>query len=321
MSEPARGASRCATPPAILAQVRIASPLGTRGQRPGPLDVYFRGLAGAPLERAEQTFFAGLQLSNGTYKTTSAGRLEDLNRAVAPLLRRDRPLQIMDTAISSGVTTLEWIEDLNRAGIEHRMVAGDLVIHGVIARVGRQSAVLWQEGGHPLAIQLGSRSIYLTRGNPITGYVAPVLRRLYPGRVAGNPPGERARPNGSGPHTQVIALVTNSLTGTPEIEIVQDDISKPGRFIGRFDVCRAANVLNRNYFSDAEIVIMARNLVERVRDGGLLVLCRTSDEDHINRASIVRRESGSVRVVERLGGGIEVEDLVLRAVQAVSVGA
>src|SRR5687768_11687066 len=79
----------------------------------------------AHLETLEKRFFQSVGLPNGTWKTTSYRRLDDLNALVQGFLPSDRPLDVMDVAVSSGVSTLEWLESMERAGIECRMTAGD----------------------------------------------------------------------------------------------------------------------------------------------------------------------------------------------------
>lgn len=70
-------------------------------------------------------------MKNGTYKITLAHRLEDLNALVNSLLPR-RPLKIVDVAVSMGISTLEWVEALDNAGIEHSMTAGDVFVNGYL---------------------------------------------------------------------------------------------------------------------------------------------------------------------------------------------
>jgi hypothetical protein len=51
--------------------------------------------------------------------------LDNLNEPVQKFLPTDRPLDVMDAAVLSGVSTVEWIESMERAGTYRRMTAGD----------------------------------------------------------------------------------------------------------------------------------------------------------------------------------------------------
>lgn len=128
---------------------------------PGPLEVYFGGLSGERLSDAEASFFTSLQLSNGTYTRSAPHTLDDVNRFVAPLLPDRRPLRLMDVGASTALATVEWSEDLSRRGVEHEIVAGDLCTTGTLATIGRHVAVLWEQGGHPLAIQVAGLRLRL----------------------------------------------------------------------------------------------------------------------------------------------------------------
>ena len=69
------------------------------------------------LEALEDLFFRNIRLPNGTNKTTYRRRLDDLNALARQHLPPKRPLDFMDVAVSSGVSTLEWIEFLAESGI------------------------------------------------------------------------------------------------------------------------------------------------------------------------------------------------------------
>ncbi len=107
----------------------------------------------------ERQFFSNLILPNGTFKTTSHQRLNDLNALVARHLPARRPLQIMDVAASSGVSTLEWSEQLDQLGIGHSMLAGDILVDAWIVTVDENNAVLVDSKGRPLQYELCGRAL------------------------------------------------------------------------------------------------------------------------------------------------------------------
>lgn len=290
--------------------VPVADKLFSLGKHPGPLDVYFRRLSGDTLIEAERVFFSRLQLSNGTFKTTSERRLDDVNECVTKLLPCDLQLDIMDVAASSGVATAEWNDHLLAHGINHRMTAGDLEPEGVLLHIRRSAAILWQSDGHPLAFQVGRRCIYLDRPRRSTRVLSWPLRQLFTlimsrgWRWLGRPWIGSAR------------LVSHRVADHPAIQVIRDDIRDPARFTDKFDVCRAANILNREYFSDSELRLMVRNLQARLREDGLLVVCRSADQDGVcvNQATILRKTGHRIEVIASLNGGSEVEDLLIDSI-------
>jgi hypothetical protein len=85
-----------------------------------------------------------------------------------------------------------------------------------------------------------------------------------------------------------------------------------------FDVIRAANVLNRSYFSDDTLRGMITGLLASLRPGGILVVAQ-SPPDRANIATIFRGSPGQgLEIVARLGGGHEIEGLVYESSEVVS---
>jgi hypothetical protein len=104
--------------------------------------------------------------------------------------------------------------------------------------------------------------------------------------------------------------VSSRVRECPAIELVEDDIfvARP-ELRGRFHAVRAANILNEGYFDDAQLCAAVAALRERLRPGGLLVVCRTH-EDGSNHGSFFRADREGWTVVERIGGGSEIERLI-----------
>src|SRR4051812_43881239 len=104
---------------------------------PTARELYTTPVASAELQEILETqFFSSIQLKNRTYKFTYSRRLDDLNELTRKVIPPNRPLEVMDVAVSSGVSTLEWIADLNSAGIEHNMTAGDLTMTALLFSFG-----------------------------------------------------------------------------------------------------------------------------------------------------------------------------------------
>jgi hypothetical protein len=262
-------------------------------------------LAPAVLEKSrpaspeqERRFFSKLRLPNGTWKTTYRHRLDDLNELVFGLLPEGRELELMDVAISSGVSTAEWSEQLKGRGVPHRILAGDLVVGGRLTTVGNWFALVSDESGRePLLVEVGGLSLPLRSARRFVrgarSLLVPLLRALT---------SARSRP---------VFLVSAEARQAPEIEVVRDDVMEGGRFGGRFDVVRAANLVQRSYFDEATLRRVIANLRDRVREGGLLVLCQTVGEE--NAATVFRRQGDQLVPVAALGEGIDVRDLALAA--------
>ncbi len=298
------------------------------------------------LRQREDAFFGGIWIRNGTSKLTYRGRFDDLDALVQPLLPAARPLDILDVAVSSGVSTAEWLQSLERAGIACRMVGGDAVIDAFLVSVGEAVRLLIDQTGFLMHLEIAGRTIrlppprrcgvrlHLHLLNALRAASAPALRAVL----------TRLRHRGASEHSstsqrsfasqrlftsqpsprsrrrmrlscRALKLVSPSLATHGSIEWVEDDVLRDRRFPQRFHVVRAANLLNRRYFDEPTLERMLANLRERLRPLGLLVVCRTvpaENGERRNHATVFRLEpDGRFRAVGRLNEGSEIADLVL----------
>jgi SAM-dependent methyltransferase len=248
-----------------------------------------------PSPAEERRFFEKLRMPNGTWKTTYPHRLDDLNAALLSHLPRDRRLDAMDVGISSGVSTLEWVEQLQDAGVDCRIVAGDLGTRARLASWGDSVAIVFDGSGRrPLLLEVGGLAVPVFSARRSVRLVRSLLEPAL------RPVGRRARR---------LWLVVPGLRERPEVELVEDDVTVPGHLEGAFDVVRAANLVQRSYFDDATLRLILANLRSRLRPGGLLALCQSIDDG--NHATIFRLDGDHFSAIASLGDGVGVGDLVL----------
>jgi hypothetical protein len=153
--------------------------------------------------------------------------------------------------------------------------------------------VLTDRDGNVLLAEVLGRAVDPSGATTRSALVLPALRaaaRRLPGRP--------------------VELVSGRVRECPAIELVEDDIfvARP-ELRGRFHAVRAANILNEGYFDDAQLRAAVATLRERLRPGGLLIVCRTH-EDGRNHGTFFRSERDGWTVVERIGGGSEIERLI-----------
>jgi hypothetical protein len=260
-------------------------------------DVY-DGVGAADRDEA-QRFFSRVRLPSGVFKATEPHRLDDLNRLAQPLLPSDRPLELMDVAVSTGITSLEWSEQLAAAGIEHRMLCGDSHVEGAwLQLAGLGDALLDHDRREILFLELLGRAVDPSGGTRKAALAIPAIRALV----------------WLGLHLRLpvryVDLVDPTVRSSAAVTVIEDDIFlRRPELHGRFHVLRAANILNRAYFDDEQLRAGVATLRERLRPGGLLIVCRTHD-DGANHGSIVRASDEGWIVVARIGYGSEIEDLI-----------
>jgi len=236
---------------------------------------------------------------------------------VQGLLPLHRPLEIMDVAISSGVSTVEWLDSLERAGITCHLVAGDAVMDACLISLGGWLKALVDRAGRLLQLDVAGHAVRLppprrrdrVRYFPLLRLMSRIARANAPmvHSCCGSGLAERGRFLTFRP----LKLLSPGLAGTGRIEAIEDDILRDRHFLHRFDVLRAANILNYCYFNAETLGKMLANLRERLRPSGLLIVCRTMPEG-TNHGSVFRLgEQGRFSLVAELNDGSEITELVL----------
>jgi hypothetical protein len=255
------------------------------------------------LDRDEtHRFFSRVRLPSGVFKATEPHRLDDLNRLVRPLLPSDRPLELMDVAASTGITSLEWSEQLAAAGIEHHLLCGDSHVEGAwLALPGLGDVLLDHDRREILFLELFGRAVDPSGGTRKSALAVPAIRAIV----------------WLGLHLRLpvryVDLVDPRVRSSPAVSVIRDDIFlRRPELYRRFHVLRAANILNRAYFDDEQLRAGVATLRERLRPGGLLIVCRTHD-DGANHGSIVQATDKGWILAARIGDGSEIEDLIAAA--------
>jgi hypothetical protein len=276
---------------------------------PTAFELYF---AGKPPEEQEDLFFHSIELRNGTRKTTRHRRLDDLNTLVQGLLPAPRPLEIMDVAVSSGISTAEWLIALENAGIDCRMLAGDAVVEAFLISLGSRLRALADKTGHLMQLDISGKAIRLPppRRRDRLLYLPPILLMKAATSLfalgAGTPAQQRL-----GITCVPLTLMSPSLGNLPRLQAVEDDILVNTSYRQRFHVLRAANILNLAYFDRETLRSMLMNLRARLLPGGLLIVCRTNEAGVNNATVFTLEKDGRFRATARLNDGSEIADLVL----------
>lgn len=235
------------------------------------------------------------------------------------------PTKVLDVAVSSGISTCEWQESLNEAGFHPAMTATDLAMHAYLVQLYEWCHVLVDRDGYPLqfdvlglALRPWSPRRYYLMGN---GLWTACFRAFYWWVAKQSGLIERlkalggASPLPGDPEVKArIQLVTRELRDRQGVTLLDDDIFGPTplTLTRRFDVVRAANILNRDYFDPSTLRLGVDRLKERlVGPGALLAIVRT-EHDGLNHGSIFQlRNDGTFVIVDKVGRGSEIEEIVV----------
>lgn len=300
-------------------QAQSASPQDARV--PTASELYLSALIPDDEKQAalERNFFSSIRLKNGTYKYTYPHRLDDLNDLVSRFLPADRPLKIMDVAVSSGISTLEWMSHLAQAGVEHHMTAGDLTVKAFLVSIGKHLRVLLDSTGYPLQFDVRGKAIPNPPGKRnLARYFLPLLllraalRVYFPAlKESASRIEDEQSVSRLGINCRALTLVSPRLARPSNLTIIEDDILGNACLRNAFHILRAANILNRCYFDDKTLIEILNRLRSRLMPAGLFVVCRTNERGENHGTVFALNEDGRFEVRARIGDGSEVEDLVL----------
>jgi hypothetical protein len=122
--------------------------------------------------------------------------------------------------------------------------------------------------------------------------------------------GKIAKENGVEIHP--VELVCREIRKNPSIKLLEESIFEESSG-EKYNVIRAANILNKIYFSDAQLTDALRKLKNRLEPGGFFLVCRTNIEGQNNATLFRLDEENKFVSAGRFGEGSEIEDLVFGA--------
>lgn len=261
----------------------------------------------------EEEFFASLRLRNGTYKTTFQKRFSKINNELLKLLNNGdiQMSNLLDIGMSSGISTLELYDDLKSVGYKSRIAGTDFMMDAYLTHVFPGCYALMDNTGYPLRYDLLRWSIkpWVTSEDYWSGFF--ILRKCI-NLAFGNRAKNMICGNKFANLTKV-KLITPRLYKHSNIVVQKDDITQYNhQFNEKFNFIRAANILNKGYFTEAVLVSIIGNIKRYLtRPTGALLVVRTH-ENGINHGSLFNIESaGTGKVIRRFGEGSEIEDIVL----------
>jgi len=266
---------------------------------------YFNRPADAISAEEEAEFFSGIRLPNRTFKKTAPGRLRELDAILIRLAKARGWLApaVLDLGVSSGMTTRELMRAMREAGLKADVLGTDIAIGAEIVDLRPGMRALVDARGNPLQYELlgiGLRA-WNRRLDTLTGYglLTRVMRRL-----ATNLP-KTGR--------QAVTLTSRRAgAGDAMPEIVEDDLALRNPSLeGRFDIVRAANILNRGYFEPDKLRAMVDNIKSYAGGPGALIAVLRTLEDGVNNGTIFElAPDRSLVALERVGKGSEIEDIL-----------
>jgi hypothetical protein len=257
--------------------------------------------------------------SNGTTRATFRHRLVDVDDVAFHLLRRDYraddELIVQDRAASSCLTSTEWAEQMLVAFPLAHFEASDRLLH--LFRISLPGGKMYfvEPGGQPLQYVESPFVVCLYPREPyryllnhfVAGLAKWSFRRLsLPANLADSAASYKYRIDKiSCVHPEARSLSQRD----PRFTVCERSVFQ--RTAG-LDVLRTMNILNLAYFSKKQLVDGIHAASDSLKPGGLWIVGRTLEESHTNHVTFFRRTEKKWEVLQRIGNGSEIEELVMR---------
>jgi len=232
--------------------------------------------------------------SNATSKQTSGGRFWDLDQVARAIIAELKLDSIHDIGVSSGVTSLDLYRTLITSGFPVKFFISDK--YAMYGSTGQCPTRILDADGSVMELYLcgvlGKRDI--SNKFPVT--------RLLHWLLADRP--------FDGPVRWFVLFDPQVLTHIEKglIERIDYDVFTT-RMPGAFSFVRCMNLLNLCYFHSEPIQTALRNIIESLKEGGVLQIGRTLP-DRTNHATFYVKRRGRLDVVQQVGGGTELRGVI-----------
>lgn len=258
----------------------------------------------------EAAFYATLKMRNGTFKRTRASRFDEIEHAIRGVLagRAATIRNILDVGVSTGITTAEFADFLSSTGAAADIVATDLYVDAYIVEPFQGLRILADHDGWPMQYDLGGKAIrpWIRRLDYLTlAFIPRMLAKMYFQRQA-------AALIRQGKH-KAVRLISPRLVNRADIKLIEDDIlARSDAFLHSFDLIRAANILNRDYFTERSLRRAVGNIHSYLRGPGALFLITRTDASGRNAGTLFEIDDDLMfRAIKQVGGGSEIEKWIV----------
>lgn len=271
--------------------------------------------------RAFEDISFTLCTSNGTFRTTFRQRFQDVNevamRWAEQIYPADTELLVQDRAASHGLTSVEWAEQLFRVYPRAEFEASDTLLHLIQLALPGGAMYIVEPNGEPLQYIGPPFVVSLQHPEswryPVNRVIAARAKRRFRRLRL---PSEWMESLGSSGyqvrkipyiHPEARALLRQNRRFQFRARSVFEHLP------GSCHVLRTMNIFNRAYFADGQLAEGANAAFDSVKPGGLWIVGRTLEEDFSNHVTFFQRQDDGWKVLERIGGGSEIEGLALQA--------
>jgi len=239
-------------------------------------------------------FYSDIYVASKTSKQTASKRFEDLDIVALKYMQKQQNV-IHDIAVSNGITSNDWFDILVMQNVQFCMYISDKYARIFVKKGFAERAYdidknfIFGYFGSVLAVD---KNIFF----PVSKIAYEFLKRMkndcvydYSLLLF---------------HPQVIKKITDKLITNIDYDIFHTKIAT------KFTFVRCMNILNKNYFTENQIINAIINIYESLQVEGTLLVGRTISNKY-NTATFFRKLNNRFIILEDINNGSEVKDLIL----------
>jgi hypothetical protein len=244
-----------------------------------------------------EKFYTDIYVQNKTSKRTANNRFTDIDKISLKYLDARNVNYIHDIAVSSGITSDNLFELLQKEKIPFTLEISDKyafikVKEGFTTKVfDINNHLFFAYWGIFFA---GDKNIFF----PLTVLLYKIIKKNSR-KFAFDYTLYLFHPN-------ILKKINSN-----KIKVIDYDIFNTN-IIGKYHFVRSMNILNKGYFSDNKLLTAIQNIKKSLKENGILLIGRT-DSKGINNASFFKKIENKFILLQDIHKGSEVKNLVLKS--------
>ncbi len=230
-----------------------------------------------------------------TFKTTSSNRMVDINQKLKSYIKKffSKKIMICDFGVSSGQSTLELYNDLNKEqlqsvyGFDKQIFLRIYKYKKYVFLYGTKNNLLMVEHDK-YCLRYRYFFVFKKLEKPLV-YLLDLMKIKF----------------------QKSKVLVPNLEKIDKCKFFEQDIFNiEKKYFNLFDVIRVANLLNYSYFSESELKIAISNINKISKENCIILINRTT-KNRKNIASFFRKKNGKFKLLEDVNEGSEIKSLML----------
>ncbi len=284
------------------------------------LDLYnsLDDLPPAEIDKIQERMLRWFRLRNGVQKRTYARRFDDFDRVSLPIIAANFPIRqdvrVHDIGASDGRSSCGLYEHLNHLfGERLHFLASDYASYLYVLKRAQGASRLIIDDQHDVLQIITPPFVFIVhhaesrRLDPLNYLIRLLVtafyaRPLLEGYKSGSPGIERTRLELLCRECRAYINQQNNFRFDS-----YDVLSGPTE---RFDVVRAMNVLNYDYFPEAQLRSAVQNVIQSLGEGGLFITGSNVEPGTMVDGGIYKKTKNRMERIEMSGKGSPVDALI-----------